>query len=337
MTPTSKTATSQRCFPAWAVFAGLLPSLASAQVSGGFVAGDAGPENTLGSASDSDIWRAIREGAPGLPSASNLRPEDAVLVNAQGTWWSQLHQQQLISYSGLVLLSILAALVLFFVVRGRIKMAGGRSGQTLLRFGLAQRVVHWTMAALFVVMALSGLILLFGRVAIVPFAGHTAFSVLASAAMQAHNLFGPLFAVALVVLSFTFVRGNLPGLVDLKWILRGGGFLGGHASADRYNFGEKMWFWTAVFAGIALSVSGVLMLFPDALATRNQLQIGNITHVIAAIAFIGFAFGHVYLGTIGTEGSLEGMVSGSVDRNWAVTHHDIWAERELSADKDTPS
>jgi formate dehydrogenase subunit gamma len=314
-----------------------LPALASAQALGGFVAGDAGPENTLGGASDSDIWRAIRQGGSGLPSASNLRPEDAVLVNAQGTWWSQLHQQQLISYSGLVLLGILGALALFFLVRRRIKIAGGRSGQTILRFDLAQRVIHWTMAALFLVMAFSGLILLFGRVAIVPYAGHTAFSVLASAAMQAHNLFGPIFAVATVALSFAFVRGNLPSLVDLKWILRAGGFFGGHASADRYNFGEKMWFWTAVIAGIALSVSGVLMLFPDALGTRDQLQFGNITHVIAAVAFIGFAFGHVYLGTVGTEGSLEGMVGGSVDKNWAITHHDIWAKRALSEDKDTPS
>ena len=116
----------------------------------------------------------------------------------------------------------------------------------------------------------------------------------------------------------------------MGWLLRGGGLFGGHASAGRYNFGEKLWFWIAVAAGTALSVTGFLLLFPDAFATRNQLQLAGTVHGIAAIAFVGFACGHIYLGTVGTEGTLEGMTQGDVDENWARTHHDLWLEKVVT-------
>ena len=58
----------------------------------------------------------------------------------------------------------------------------------------------------------------------------------------------------------------------------------------------------------------------------NFFEPSELAHAVAALVFIGFALGHMYLGTIGTEGTLEGMVTGSVDRNWAATHHDKWLE-----------
>ena len=144
--------------------------------------------------------------------------------------------------------------------------------------------------------------------------------------MQAHNLFGPIFILALAALLATFLRGNFPAVRDLAWLLKGGGMFGGHASAERYNAGEKLWFWTAILSGSILSASGILLSFPDALALRDTLHLSELAHAVAALVFIGFALGHMYLGTIGTEGTLEGMVTGSVDRNWAATHHDKWLE-----------
>jgi formate dehydrogenase subunit gamma len=34
--------------------------------------------------------------------------------------------------------------------------------------------------------------------------------------------------------------------------------------------------------------------------------------------------GHIYMGTIGTPGSLEGMKTGYVDETWAREHHSLW-------------
>lgn len=294
---------------------------------------DPGPPNTLGDQSRSDIWRQIRHGEAGL--SSSQRAEDGVLVNAEGEWWSQLRQTDgpLITYGGYGLVGVVAAAALFFLIRGPIRIEGGRSGRKVPRFSLAQRVAHWVAAVLFMILALTGLILLFGRPLLIPLFGHDVFSVLATASMQAHNLFGPVFIISLLALFLTFVRGNFLERADIGWVVRGGGLLGPHARAGRYNFGEKLWFWTAVFAGLALSATGLLLSFPDDLGYRDMLHLSQVVHAAAALVFIGFSIGHIYLGAIGTEGAFEGMVDGDVDENWARMHHDVWLEKLQNAGK----
>lgn len=291
-----------------------------------------GPENTLGNQSDSDLWRAFRHGVAGLPSSDTVT--DGALVNAEGYWWSELRRPDgpLVHYGGIGLAAILGAVAVFYLIRGRMRIDGGRSGKGVPRFVLVQRVAHWVIASLFLLLGATGLVLLLGRAFLIPVIGKTAFGVIATAAMQAHNLFGPIFIASLGLLFVAFVRGNFPSLRDINWIIRAGGLFGGHASTGRYNAGEKAWFWTATLAGIALSVSGILLSFPDDLGTRNLLHQAELTHAIAALIFIGFGIGHIYLGTIGTEGALEGMVTGDVDENWARTHHDLWLA-DLEAEK----
>jgi formate dehydrogenase subunit gamma len=338
---------------ALACFMLLAPRLAFAQASQAAQDDAFGPSNTLGTQSDSDIWRAIRHGnllvdesgnpltdADGnplaevlrtLPSISNPNPDAGVMVNAQGTWWMQTRTGDVIQYGSWLLLGMLLLLAVFYVLRGPIRIDGGRSGRVIRRFSLTQRVTHWVMAVVFLLLGFTGLVLLFGRVALIPLIGPKAFSVMATASMQAHNLFGPVFAFMLVIMAVVFIRGNFIHWRDIIWALKGGGFFGIHARTGRYNLGEKAWFWTIVLAGIALTVTGVLMLFPDALADRDQLQKANLVHAIAALGFIAFAFGHIYLATAGTEGTFEGMVDGDVDENWARAHHDIWFEQQTSA------
>ncbi len=52
--------------------------------------------------------------------------------------------------------------------------------------------------------------------------------------------------------------------------------------------------------------------------------------VVSALILISVSFGHIYLGTIGVEGTLESMTTGYVDATWAKAHHDHWYE-EMSA------
>lgn len=297
---------------------------------------DPGPLGTRGTHSISDMWRGIRQGQAGLVTIDS--PENAVLINADGTWWSQLRNEDgaLITFGWILLSSIVAAVAVYFVLKRRIPIDGGRSNKRVPRFSLAQRVVHWTIACVFLLLAFTGLVILFGRPFLIPLFGQKGFSILASAVMQTHNLFGPVFSVSLIALFFSFVRGNFPALSDLRWLLKGGGLWGGHASAGRYNAGEKVWFWIAVIAGVLLSVSGFMLLFPEFTAVRDLLQNAELVHGLAALGFVGFAIGHIYLGTVGTEGTLEGMTTGDVDENWARAHHDLWfaqieAERQRGA------
>ncbi len=307
--------------------------------------GGAVPGGSLGTTSDSEIWRAVRHGESGKVTIPDGYA--ATLIQSEGQDWRLLRDHYIVTYGAMLILAVIMILMVFFAIRGRVRISGGRSGKVIPRFSLTERVVHWFTACVFVLLGISGLILLFGRQFLLPYIGPEAFALVASAAMQGHNLFGPLFLVAIVAMFFLFLRGNFFRLVDIAWVFKAGGLLGGHASSGRYNFGEKAWFWLAVIGGIAISMTGLSMLFPDFAASnvgpvideelggRALLQWVNIIHAIVAVVLIAVSLGHIYLGTIGMEGALEGMTRGTVDENWAREHHDLWhAEHEGAATDD---
>lgn len=291
-----------------------------------------GPNTAQGGQSSPEMWRDIRRGKSG--TVVFPRPEGGVLIQSAGETW-RLRHDTTVAYGGGLLLAVLGVAGSYLLVRGRIPIKGGRTGRVIPRFSLVQRIVHWFAAVLFVLLAVTGLLLLFGRYLLPPIIGQHAFALAASASIEAHNLFGPLFIPAVVALCVTFVRGNGYRGVDFTWLLKGGGFFGGHASSLKYNFGEKSWFWWSVVMGLVLSASGMALLLPSVIGDRSVVQLANLAHAIAALLFIAFAIGHIYLGTIGMEGALEGMTRGTVDENWAKEHHDLWwAEHKTSATAD---
>ena len=169
------------------------------------------------------------------------------------------------------------------------------------------------------------MILLFGRFVVLPVFGQEAFGVIASACLEAHNLFGPLFLVALFLLFTRFVVKNIPKRRDLTWLMRGGGAIGeGHVSAGFFNAGEKIWFWTIIVLGLTVSISGLILDFPILAQGRETMQLILIVHGITAVLLTAGSLAHIYIGTIGSEGSLDSMATGYVDENWAEAHHDIW-------------
>ena len=180
------------------------------------------------------------------------------------------------------------------------------------------------MAILFIFLAITGLILLLGRSVILPLFGHEAFSVIASLCKEGHNLFGPLFLVAIVLFFLSFAVRNIPKAVDFIWLLKGGGLIGGHASAGYFNAGEKIWFWLLMAGGLLLCTTGLMLIFPNFEQGRDLMQLALVLHGIGALILIVVSFGHMYIGSIGMEGSLDAMTSGHVDANWVKHHHDLW-------------
>jgi len=282
-----------------------------------------GPSNSLGSKSQSDYWRAYRGGDP-----SDILTDAAAgqAMTTTGQQWRMLRENYIRKYAGWVPVGVIVILALFYLLRGKMRIAAGFSGKTLPRFTLNQRVAHWFMAAVFIILGLSGLIILLGRPVLLPLFGPQANSILTSAALQGHNLFGPIFMVALVWMFIKFVRGNFFQMVDLKWIFKLGGMFGGHVSSKQFNFGEKAWFWMVILIGLQLSITGSLLEFPWLFADIRILQASTILHALGAIALISVAIGHIYIGTIGMEGSIDSMLKGEVDENWAKEHHDLWYE-----------
>lgn len=279
---------------------------------------------TRGPVSDSDIWRALRDGSvDATPSSSTAASR---LMQVIGDDWRHVRHTYILPYAGWILLGVLCLIALFYLIRGKIRIEGGRSGKTIPRFSLSHRAIHWFLAGTFIAMALSGLILLLGRTVLLPLVGREVNAVLARGAIFVHNYLGLVFIVALILMILRFMKGNFFQRADLAWIAKGGGLIGGHASSNHYNFGEKTWYWVVTLVGLMMAATGMLLLFPWLSDNLQFHQAATLLHAIGAIGLICFAMGHVYVGSVGMEGSLDSMLRGEVDENWAKEHHDLWYE-----------
>lgn len=275
----------------------------------------------------SDLWRDVRQRNGSNTGATQVKGVDsAVFINVEGQLWREQRVQQIIPYSGYLLAITLIVLIVFRLIRGQVKIESGRSENKILRFNLSQRTVHWIVASLFIILGLTGIIQLLGRTLLIPLMGNSAFSYIAASGKLVHDYLGPVFGIALIFMLFHFVKGNIINFKDLSWFANGGGMLGKHASAGRYNAGEKSWFWLAMWGGAAIIVSGVILSFPYFDQTRETMQFYLVVHGIAAVVVLAAAFGHIFMGTVAMEGALESMTTGYCDENWAKEHHDLWYE-----------
>jgi formate dehydrogenase subunit gamma len=223
-------------------------------------------------------------------------------------------------------------LALAYLIMGRIRISAGRAGKKLVRFTFFERFSHWLTATSFVLLALTGLNITFGKLVLLPVMGAEAFSALAQAAKYIHNFVSFAFILGLALIVSLWIKDNLPRKVDLDWIKQGGGFIKSkHAPAGRFNAGEKLVFWFALGAGAAVIVSGLLLLFPFYVTGIAGMQIAQVVHALVAVVFVAVIIAHIYIGTLGMEGAFEAMGTGEVDLNWAKEHHDQWFAEETGS------
>jgi formate dehydrogenase subunit gamma len=287
------------------------------------------PASLLSINPGTDLWREVRQRDGEIEGISQVKSPGAnVLVNVSGQSWREYRMQELVPKAGAAILIMLIVIAIFRLLRGRIMLEEGRSGIKILRFTTSQRAAHWSTAILFVMLGLTGLTLLLGRKFLIPVFGAEGFSSIAVAAKFLHDYLGPVFMLALTWLFVLFVRDNLPSpKLDLQWLLRGGGLFGKHASSDRYNAGEKIWFWLASIIGLAVIISGMVLDFPIFGQTRATMEFYHWVHSVSAIILIVVSFGHIYMGTAALEATFEVMQTGYCDSNWAREHHDLWYEK----------
>jgi formate dehydrogenase subunit gamma len=285
----------------------------------------------------SELWREVRQRTGPIVGTTQASGTDAgVLINVQGQVWREFRTEQIIPYSAYALGAVLAILVAFRLIRGQMKINAGRSGKRILRFTLSQRVIHWFVGITFVILGITGVILLLGRMLIIPMIGNSAFGPIAALSKTVHDYVGPLFGISLVLMFIYYVKDNFFKLKDISWFLKGGGMFGGHAHAGRFNGGEKVWFWISILVGLVVVVSGLILDFPIFGLDRATMELSLVVHGIAAIIVFAISFGHIYLATFGMEGALETMTTGYCDSNWAKEHHDLWYEEVKDTEEDVP-
>ncbi|HEV7878074.1 MAG TPA: formate dehydrogenase subunit gamma [Bradyrhizobium sp.] len=254
-----------------------------------------------------------------------------VLIQPAGRAWDYFHQVTLRWIGAIAILGMIAALAATYAVMGRLRISAGRSGKKISRFNSFERFAHWLTAASFVILGLTGLNITFGRITLLPLIGPEAFSSISQIAKYLHNYVSASFVIGLVLIIALWIRDNIPRKVDVDWIRQGGGFIKSkHAPAGRFNAGEKLVFWFALGAGAAVTVSGVLLLFPFYVANIAGMQIAQVVHAVVAVLFVAVIIAHIYIGTLGMEGAFEAMATGEVDLNWAKEHHDVWLKEQLN-------
>ena len=244
-----------------------------------------------------------------------------------GRDWRHFREVTLRWIGGVAILGILALLVLFYLWRGMVRIESGRSGHTIVRFNAAERFVHWMTATCFVILALSGLNITFGRPLLLPLMSPEGFTAWSEWAKYAHNYLSFPFTLGVILIFFMWVAGNIPNRVDIEWFRRRGGMVGhDRPPAYRFNGGQKLIYWIVVLGGGVIAVSGYLLMFPFYGTDIQTMQSAEIAHGIIAMLFIAAMLGHIYIGTIGIEGAFEAMGTGTVDVNWAREHHNLWLE-----------
>jgi len=254
------------------------------------------------------------------------------LVQPQGRTYQSFREGALPWIGGLAILGMLAVLALFYFIRGRIRTQAGESSVRILRFNALERLTHWVTATAFIVLAITGLNLIFGKRLLMPLIGPDAFSAWSQWAKYAHVFMSWAFILGILVMLVLWIWDNLPDRYDGHWLRTGGGMFDKsnrtHPPAGRFNTGQKLVFWSVTLGGGILSVSGIYLLFPFALTDVNGMQWAQYAHAVIGVLMIAVLIAHIYIGTLGMEGAYEAMGSGTVDLNWAKEHHSAWVEKQ---------
>jgi formate dehydrogenase subunit gamma len=283
------------------------------------------------------VWREVQSGQKAYTSTKGQETEILVqpAMKLPGQAWTtageawRLFRNNLITPIGGWLFAAVVALIgIFYWLKGPVKLHGQPTGRLIQRFTAFERYAHWVMGISFVILAVTGLIILLGKYVLLPVIGYTLFAWLTSLSKNLHNFVGPIFVLSLVVFIVTYIKDNLPRGYDLKWFASAGGMFGGkHVPSGRFNGGEKAWFWIGVVVlSLIVSITGLILNFPNFDQVRSVMIQANIIHAIAGIAVMILAVGHIYMGTIGVEGAYGSMRYGYVDEAWAKEHHQLWYE-----------
>ncbi|MGH1419683.1 MAG: formate dehydrogenase subunit gamma [Hyphomicrobiaceae bacterium] len=267
----------------------------------------------------------------------------------------QEQSQRVRQYGLYALYALFFGLGIFFIHRGRLRLVNGFAGQKIARFRRFERFGHWLMASTFIVLALTGLFALYGNDILLLFTSEERFAWAAQFAKRLHHYTSFAFLAGLVMAIVFWVRDNLPQRVDLKWLITAGGIFSenGYAPAQKFNAGQKVFFWSLSLSGLVICVTGLVMMMPfqfsifgttfglvnklgfalpTNLSPLQELHFATLWHYATGFFMMLLVGVHVYFNSIGTVGSWEAMSTGDVDVNWAREHHSLWAEEVLRPD-----
>ena len=286
------------------------------------------------------MWRQVGGGVTGYSSLPQSQaPEAGNLIQpfvqypgsrltTAGEAWRQVRNNWIIPFGAALLAIVALALAILYFAKGPMGHEHPESGKTIERFTPFERAAHWSNAFAFCALAVSGIVMAYGKFFLLPIIGSTLFGWLTFVLKNLHNFTGPLFAVSLLFIVVIFIKDNIASVADFIWLSRAGGMLGDQeVPSHRFNAGEKGLFWWGVtIPGLVVVGSGLVLdkLIPGFGALRGEMQIAQMIHAVAALWMVALIAGHIYMGTVGVRGAYKAMRTGHVTEGWAKEHHELW-------------
>jgi formate dehydrogenase subunit gamma len=198
----------------------------------------------------------------------------------------------------------------------------------ILRYTLVERVMHWIAAVAYSYVLLTGLAF---------YSPHLYWIATLLGGAPTSRYWHPWLGALFVAMLFWMLRAWLADMrvtaADRRWGERMGHYVRNEDEdlppIDRFNLGQKYFFWAMLWAGIVLLLSGAVLWFPERIpwSLRSLRYWAILLHVASALVTIGLFIIHVYMGTAVVRGGFTSIIRGEVSQSWARTHHRLWYHR----------
>ena len=233
-------------------------------------------------------------------------------------------------YFALIFLLIVIFVPMAFY--GHYKIIGKRHyshNNFLLVFSKYNIIVHWCAAVPFVMLCLSGLMMVFGD--------KLGGGALVRFARDLHGIATLFFAVFGTLMFLMWVKDCLFKSYDVKWMMMLGGYLdkvNREIPAHKFNAGQKMWFWVATLGGAVMVCSGAIMFFQC--VGIDALRAMAIVHNFVGFLIIALLITHIYMAVFAIEGAIESILNGKMGEEevsmlHSLYYQDLKAEGKLDA------
>lgn len=215
-----------------------------------------------------------------------------------------------------VFLFVIVLCAVHYAVFGPRRAKVSRKDAEVLRFNVPERIFHLLALVSFLFLAIAGLIFLLRL--------ETPFSAL----REIHGCVGGIFAVSVVGMFFLWRKEGVFTKCDIEWVKMMGGYLWakGDCPAEKFNAGQKLYFWTiAILFGLVISVTGFMLHMGEGHAAGWVFTM----HDFAAVVLIVGVIVHAYLSIFANPGAIHSMLTGRVKRSWAEHHHPDWLRKHF--------
>lgn len=223
----------------------------------------------------------------------------------------------------IILIAVPLAFFGHFMIVGQRKFNHHSKLQVFSKFNI---IVHWGAAVPFVLICLTGLIMVFGS-----YLGGGAF---VRFARDLHGLATILFAIFGTLMFLMWFRESLFKKYDIEWFKIMGGYLSQEnrpIPAGKFNAGQKMWFWIATLGGAVMVVSGAIMFFQA--TDINTLRLVAIIHNVMGFVIIAMLITHIYMSVFAIEGAIEAIVNGKMGEEELSILHSIYYKELVDSKK----